>query len=189
MQFIQQKLSEQGQVGWAETISNQPGFTSRVLVSLADVMADPAACTLYTTETMDRTTELPKGRVLKPGFTVDDLHTRILETDTISFKQVEKVTVERGQDLENQVLADAAHPDVTLTVTPPTFYAKMWASSAVFSIHTSTTKGKHEPIEKDLTNKMGGFVFRDEDTANHVAKAMIHAMELCGGGKTKKELF
>jgi hypothetical protein len=26
-------------------------------------------------------------------------------------------------------------------------------------------------------------------TVNRVAKAMIHAMELCGGGVTKKELF
>jgi hypothetical protein len=36
---------------------------------------------------------------------------------------------------------------------------------------------------------MNGHTFRDEDTANHVAKAMIHAMELCGGGVTKKDLF
>jgi hypothetical protein len=189
MQFIQEKLSQQGQVGWAETISNQPGWTLRRLVSLADVMADPAACTLYTTETVDATTDLPKGRVLKPGFTVDDLHTRTVETDTISFKQVEKVTVEKEQDIENEALAEAAHPDVTLTATPTTFYVKLWASNAVFSIHASTTKGKHEPMEKDATSKKDGFVFRDEDTANRVAKAMTHAMELCGGGVTKKEIF
>jgi hypothetical protein len=191
MQFIQEKLSQQGQVGWAETISNQPGWTIRQLVSLADVMADPAACTLYTSEAVDRTTELPKGRVLKPGgpLTVDDLHTRIVETDTISFKQVEKVTVEKEQDVENQALAEAAHPDVTLTVTPLTFYVKLSGSSAVMSSHLSSTKGKHEAVERDVTEKMSGFAFRDEDAANHVAKAMTHAVELCGGGVTRKELF
>ena len=29
MQFIQEKLTEQGQVGWAETFSNKPGWTMR----------------------------------------------------------------------------------------------------------------------------------------------------------------
>jgi hypothetical protein len=53
----------------------------------------------------------------------------------------------------------------------------------------SSTIGKHEPVEKDGTSKVSGVVFPDEDTANRVAKAMMHAMELCGGGVTKKELF
>jgi hypothetical protein len=30
--------------------------------------------------------------------------------------------------------------------------------------------------------------FRDEDAANRVAKALVHAVELCGGG-SKPELF
>jgi hypothetical protein len=191
MQFIQEKLSQQGQLGWAETISNQPGWTVHVLANVADVMADPAACTLYVTGIIDATIDLPKGRVLKPGgpLTVDDLHTRVVETDTTSFKQVEKVTVEKQEDIENQMRAEAAHPEIRVTLTPPAFFVKLWTSTAVFSSHTSTTKGKHEPVEKDSTSKVGGVTFRDEDTANHVAKAMTHAMELCGGGKTPKELF
>jgi hypothetical protein len=66
---------------------------------------------------------------------------------------------------------------------------KLWASNAVFSIHTSTTKGSQAPVEKDRTSKEDGFDFRDEESSNHAAKAMIHAMELCGGGVTKKDLF
>jgi hypothetical protein len=191
MQFIQEKLSQQGQVAWAETASNQPGFTVRTFVNVSDVMADPAACTLYTTYTIDTTIDLPKGRTLKPGgsVTADDLHTQTVETDTTSFKQVEKITVEKQQDVKNQALAEAAHPEITVTVTPPVFYVKLWASSAVFSGHISTTKGKQAPVEKDATSKTNGITFRDEETANKVAKAMTHAMELCGGGVTKKELF
>jgi hypothetical protein len=191
LQFIQEKLSEKGQIGWAETLSNTPGWTWREIVKAADVMGDPAACTLYTTETIDNTIDLPSGQVLKPGgpITADDLITHMVETDTISFKQVEKITVEKYQDIKNQAFAEAAHPEITVTVTPPVFYVKLWASSAVFSIHTSTTKGKQAPVEKDDTSKTNGYTFRDEDTANRVSKAMIHAMELCGGGVTKKELF
>ena len=191
MQFIQEKLSEQGKVGWAQTWSNQPGLTHREFVYLDDVMGDPAACTLYITETVDITIDLPSGQVLKPGgpMTADDLSTHIVETEPISFKQVEKITVEKYQDIENQAYAEAAHPEITVTVTPPVFYVKLWASSAVFSFHSSTTKGKQAPVEKDTTSKTNGLTFRDEETANKVAKAMIHAMELCGGGVTKKELF
>jgi hypothetical protein len=189
MQFIQQKLSEQGQFGWAGTMSNQPGMTLRYIFNVADVMADPAACTLYTTGTFDQTIDLPRGKVLKPGFTADDLRTHTVETDTTSFKQVEKVSVEKYQDVQNQAFAEASHPEITATVTPPVFVVKLWASNAVFSAHTSTTKGKQAPVEKDATSKTGGIVIRDEETANKVAKAMVHAMELCGGGVTKKEIF
>jgi len=187
MQFIQEKLSEQGQVGWAETASN--GMTGRKFVNVSDVMADPASCSLFITYTIDITIELAKGHTLKPGFNADDLHTHTVATDTISFKQVEKITVEKKQDVVNQAYAEAGHPDITVTVTPPVFSVKLWASSAVFSEHTSTTKGKQAPVEKDVTSKTSGITIRDEETANKVAKAMTHATELCGGGVTKKELF
>jgi hypothetical protein len=187
MQFIQEKLSEQGQVGWAET--NKNGITRRNLANLGDVMADPASCTLYTTETVDSTIDLPKGKTLKAGFTADDLRTHTVETDTTSFKQIEKITVEKLQDVSNQAYAEAAHPEITVTVTPPVFYLKMWASNAAFSAHTSIARGSQAPVEKDITSKNNGLTFRDEDTANHVAKAMTHAMELCGGGVAKKDLF
>src|SRR5208283_678932 len=184
MQFIQEKLSERGRIGWAETRSNQPGFTRRKFVQLTDVMADPAACTLYTSEAVDNAIELPPGRTLKPGgpLTVDDLHIHMAETDTISFKQIEKITVVKMQDIENQAFAEAAHPEVTATLTPPVFYVKLEASNAVFSVHTSTTKGAQAPVENETTSKINGFTFSDKDAANRVANAMTHAMELREGG-------
>jgi len=90
------------------------------------------------------------------------------------------------QDIKSQSLARSAHPEVTVTVAPPVFYSvALPASGAIFSADTSTTKGDHTRVEKDVTNKTNGLTFRDEDTANRVAKAMIHAMELCVG-VTKK---
>ena len=192
MQFIQEKLSEQGRVGWAETMSNHPGFIHRWFVNIADVMADPAACTLYTTETYDESVDIPKGKSFNIGgkpVTADDLITHTVETDTISFKQVEKITIEKRQDLVHQVYAEAAHPEITVTVTPTVFIVRLWASSAIFAGHNSTTKGKQAPVEQDFTSKTGNITTRDEDTANRLAKAMTHAMELCGGGVTKKEIF
>ena len=192
MQFIQEKLSEQGQVSWAQSRSNLPGVTNRSFTQVSDVMADPATCTLYTTETVEGTLDLPKGKDARIGgkiVTANDLRTHKVETDTTSFKQIEKITVEKLQDVQNQAYAEAAHPEITVTVTPPIFYLKLSASSAVFSVHTSSTQGNQPSVEKDITSKINGFAFRDEDTANRVAKAMIHAMELCGGGITKKDIF
>ena len=192
MQFIQEKLSQQGQVSWAQSRSNQPGVTYRSFTQVSDVMADPATCTLYTTETVEGTVDLPKGKDARIGgkiVTANDLRTHKVETDTTSLKQIEKITVEKLQDVENQAYAEAAHPEITVTVTPPIFYLKLSASSAVFSVHVSSTQGDQPPVEKDITSKINGLTFRDEDTANHVAKAMTHAMELCGGGVAKKELF
>jgi hypothetical protein len=192
MQFIQEKLSQQGQVSWAQSRSNQPGVTNRSFTQVSDVMADPATCTLYTTETVEGTVDLPKGKDARIGgkiVTANDLRTHKVETDTTSFKQIEKITVEKLQDVQNQAYAEAAHPEITVTVTPPIFYLKLSASSAVFSVHTSSTQGNQPSVEKDITSKTNGITFRDEDTANRVAKAMTHAMELCGGGVTKKDIF
>jgi len=189
MQFIQEKLSQQGQVGWAETYSNQPNVPRRIFVQLTDVMADPAACTLYTTETNETFVDLPKGSTFKSNgkpVNDDDLHTHIVETDTVSFKQVEKVTVEF---IVNRALGVPAHPEISARLTPPIFYVRLWPSDAVFAIHASTTTGKQAPVEKDVTSKIMGYYYRDQETANKVAKAMTHAMELCGGGVTKKDLF
>jgi hypothetical protein len=190
MQYIQEKLSEQGQVGWAETGSNHPGMIMRSFFIISDIMADPAACSLQIIETADVIAELPKGKALKPGFTADDLHTHTVETDAISFKQVEKITVEKREDEQNLANAQAGFPEVKMTVTPPVFLLVLWASNAsVVTTHTSTATGKQAPTEKDATNKTDGIVIRDEETANKIAKAMTHAMELCGGGGAKKELF
>lgn len=189
LEFIQEKLSEQGQIGWAQTLSTQPGLTIREFVIVSDIMAEPASCTIYATLTADMNIDIPKGRNLKPGVTADDLQTHAVLTDTILLKHVEKITVETRQDLEYQGLVDASHPEISITVTPPSFGLKLWASSAVFSSHTSTVKGKAAPVEKDETQKTLDIPIRDENTANRVAKAMSHAMELCGGGVTKKEIF
>ena len=159
MQFIQEKLSEQGQVGWAETMSNQPGWThAQNLFNVSDVMADPAACALYTTETVESTIDLPKGKVLKPGGQLPlttCTPTWWKRTQLLSNKS-RRSPLRSTQDIVNQAYVEAAHPEITVTVTPPVFYVKLWASNAVFSVHTSTTKGSRAPVEKDVTSKTNG---------------------------------
>jgi hypothetical protein len=55
------------------------------------------------------------------------------------------------------------------------------AKSPISATHQKT--GKDEKVRKLM------FIIRDEDLANRVAKAMLHAVELCGGGGSKPEPF
>ena len=190
MQFIQDKMNEQGQVGFVAIISTLVGITHRQSYLISNVIADPATCTLHTTETTNDGIEVAQGTTYSVGgkpVTGDDLHRNIVETSTFSFKDVEKITVDNMQNSLNTQWAEAAHPEVTVTVTPPVFKVQLSAPKPVFSGHVSITQGNHAPVTKDASNKTNGFTFRDEDMANRVAKAMVHAVELCGGGN--KEPF
>jgi hypothetical protein len=64
------------------------------------------------------------------------------------------------QDVK-QLSAEAGHPAWTFRVDPPAF---------VLKAHRTDIKGTND------------FDFYDEQMANRVAKAIVHAVELCGGG-------
>jgi hypothetical protein len=178
IKFIQEKMNSQGQVGYIYAKSDTPAVRTPMHYEVSSVLADHKPCSLSATETTLGTVEFADGTPLTDG----DVPTRILETKTVSFKDVEKITVESVQDRGNRGFTEQARPEVTVTVTPPIFYLVLSASKAVFSSHKTVTYGM-QPVESgDYKLKEQFFEFRDEDTANRVAKAMVHAVELCGGG-------
>jgi hypothetical protein len=186
MLFIQQTLREQGPVGWGETYNNLPGVTYRNSDAISNVVADPAACTLSTTETVDIEVDIPPTQSLKVGgnpVTADDLRSHTVETDKVSFNQIEEITVEPVQDVKTGAYAKNGHPEISVTATPNVPFILFSASNAIFSAHTSVAKGNQPVVEKDITSKTNGFPIGDLDMANRVAKALNHAMELCGGGR------
>ncbi|MGD0144829.1 MAG: hypothetical protein ABSC92_16885, partial [Rhizomicrobium sp.] len=71
------------------------------------------------------------------------------------------VRVASKDQIQNRIDADLGHPTWTTQVNPPVF---------VVSLYKTTGSPEFS------------FDFRDEDTANRVAKAFSHAVELCGGG-------
>jgi hypothetical protein len=52
----------------------------------------------------------------------------------------------------------------------------------------TVNSSKRGTTESDDSIQEFALHFRDEDTADRVAKAFVHAIELCGGG-SKPELF
>ena len=182
MKFIQEKLKEQGQVEFVVTVSvqNQPGVTIRISARSKDddVVADPAACTLHAAGTYDQSMVTSAG-----GKTVatEDQHSYL--AGTAAFKDVEKITVESILDFSNRHFAESGHPEFTATAATPVFFVELSAAKTLFTRHETNTIGNKAPVVTDEPLKEAGLVFRDEEMANRVAKAMLHAVELCGGGK------
>jgi hypothetical protein len=188
MKLIQEKLKDQGLVEFVETVGvqNQPSVTIRISVRSKDddVVADPAACTLHAAGTYDSNTVASVG-----GKTVstEDQHSYL--SGTLAFKDVEKITVEHVLDFFNRHTAESGHPEFTATAGTPVFFIELSATKTLFTRHETNTIGNKAPVVTDEPLKAAGLVFRDEETANRVAKAILHAVELCGGGNKDKEPF
>jgi hypothetical protein len=81
-------------------------------------------------------------------------------------KNVEDVVVMPMEQYQQEAAAAAGHPSWSSRVDPPVF---------VLKVRESDVKG---------TNN---FDFFDEQLPNRVARAIVHAVELCGGGGKKEE--
>jgi hypothetical protein len=185
MKFIQEKLKEQGQVEFTETVSvqNQPGVSVSISVRRKDDedVADPATCTLHAAGTYDQSTVTSAG-----GKTVATENQHSYLSGTLAFKDVEKITVEHILDFSNRHFAESGQPGFTATAATPVFFVELSAAKTLFTRHESNTIGKQAPVVTDKPLKEAGLVFRDEEMANRVAKAILHAVELCGGGNKDK---
>jgi|CZKF01.1.fsa_nt_gi hypothetical protein len=188
MKFIQEKLKEQGLVEFVETVSvqNQPGVTIRISVRRKDddIVADPAACTLHAAGTYDQSMVTSAG-----GKTVATENQHSYLSGTLAFKDVEKITVEHILDFSNRHFAESGHPEFTAAAATPVFFVELSAAKTLFTRHETNTIGNQAPVVTDKPLKEAGLVFRDEEMANRVAKAIIHAVELCGGGQKSPEPF
>ena len=185
LQFIQDRMNDQGTVGFVSTRSDLSAETFRNFYTISDVVADPSACTLQKVETTKIKIEVADGNTYNEGgkpVTGNDLFRVSKETSTIHLRAVDSIRVESLQDRNNQGMAEAARPEVSVTVVPRIYTLTLVSSKPVFKFHVSFTKGAEAPVETDPSGKLDTLNFRDEETANKLAKAFTHAVELCGGG-------
>jgi hypothetical protein len=83
-----------------------------------------------------------------------------------SFREAEKLAVSRVLDYLNNGKANRGHPEITYEIAP----------SSVFTLDVQMLASEGEKA------KNFGFFFREEEMAQRVANAMVHAIELCGCG-------
>ena len=104
------------------------------------------------------------------------------KTWPVNYKNVEKLEVLSSADYKHRVdpaktfQDDPAYFELVIHMAP--------GKSVTRHIETVPSNRRGKPIESDESIKEFALHFRDEDAANRVAKAMIHAIELCGGGST-----
>jgi len=182
MNFLQDKLNGQGRVGFVRTASNAGGITERDYVLFSDVVGDSSSCNLNSTVTVDVSKEVAEGTTDAQGKPVAQLKIHVVEKGTIPLKYIEKIVVEGLQEHFNRMAAQNAHPEVVITITPAAFYLEVIASKPVISFRESSANNDEAPEVKDRNVPDYGFTIRDEETANRLAKALTHAVELCGGG-------
>jgi len=80
---------------------------------------------------------------------------------SLMLKDVKEILVLPQDQNQNQVDNRSGHPDWNSRISPPLFVL----------------------IAKRPRGLVNVFLFSDEEMANRVAKAITHAVELCGGGK------
>jgi len=189
MKFIQDKMNEHGKVGYVSTPSGGNGMLIREYVLISGVVADASTCVLRASEKTISQYDAPEGTKFFEGGKEYNGHREMVDASTTPLEAVDSITVESAQDAANRRIAEAAHADIALSYAPAVYELSLKAAKkGAFSFHRAVSLGAQPPENSDFTDKENKFIFRDEETANRVAKAMVHAVELCGGG-SKPEPF
>jgi hypothetical protein len=170
MKFIQDKVNQEGQISYTITSTNNLTGQTYNPFGLTDesqvVAADPA-CGLSFKTTSEKTIQHTTGTYVT--------------TWRLNFKDVGKLEVmTSAEDGRTRQQGWSYQED------PPFYVLYLHLSNGKkiqqhFQLTMNGKRGKTK--EWDTNDEKVGLEFRDGETAGRVAKAMIHAVELCGVSK------
>jgi hypothetical protein len=111
---------------------------------------------LFSREKINVTADVPNCRITyhRKEFRDDQLQND--QDFWVNFRNVEVIQVGSGDEMQNRVEARSGHPQISCRVEPSIWIVR-------------------------VDNLQDEFYFYDEELANRIAKAMLHAVELCGG--------
>ncbi len=174
MKFIQDKLTEQGTIHYAlYTHDNLSGADTGTQVSFEVSSFTFDGCKYDFRSKWD---------ISKNGDAPSGMH------EDGSIEHFKSAEVRTAESWWNQELADEGSPSRTARAEPDVFVLSLVEGG--WKKKECKENGQEVACPKpNLWSRMGHtWSFRDEDTANRVAKALVHAVELCGGG-SKPEPF
>jgi hypothetical protein len=189
MQFIQDKLSDLGQdsfVVFLQSTSQGNTWTATVTNQISNVLADQSQCRIsYHWKGTDLEALPASGiaprRKLEISPHIDafaDVFPLMMAAErrasnqtfrdldyVFSLRSVQEIVVKPYEQYETERLARNGHPDTIVTSTSPPM--------------TALVVRQPHGVEYSI-------IFTDASLADRVAKAMVHAVELCGGGKSEE---
>jgi hypothetical protein len=191
MKFIQDKVNQQGKIDIVFSGSNT--VTGQSILPEADslesrvIAVDPAGG--LSVQESHKSPRFMQSQEIPLGAEFMRLTKSETTTWQVYFKDVEKLEVLNSNDFKHR-----NNPSVVFHDDPP--YVDVLVHLATGKTVPRHTVVRVEGGKTDKTtttesdDSIRDFVlhFRDEETAERVAKAIIHAVELCGGG-SKPELF
>jgi hypothetical protein len=173
LQFIRDKVNQQGSIAYTES------------VSYASNGADLGSTFQYSEESQVIAVDPAGGLSIQEqnSVAVRGITSNGTATWQVNFKDVDRLEVLNSADYKHRVAQGLVYVD-----SPPFFELLVHLASGKTvqqHSHAAASSGRHgKATEMSESKNVGEFIlhFRDEDSADRVAKAMIHAIELCGGG-------
>jgi hypothetical protein len=177
LKFIQDKVNQQGSIVYVESWNNA--------VSGASSPAKESSVETQVTA-IDPAGGLSLQQTFKSLDSARSGTRSATATLQMQFKDVEKLEVLNSIDFKHRKA-----PQMMFQIDPPYFEVLVHlVPGKTVQHHTVWVESGKNGKTSESDSNVGEFVlhFRDEETADRMAKAMIHAVELCGGG-SKPELF
>jgi hypothetical protein len=155
MKFIQERLGDIGSVGYTAFYQNARYDSMTTTDEFSKVIADARLCQI----------SFHRKKMYKPLKDNDEKDMDVITYDgdvSLSLRDIQEIEVKPMEQRLNDNQAATGHPETVVTSTRPAITALL--------VHKS-----HEVLYP--------FPFTDALLANRVAKAIVHAVELCGGGE------
>ncbi|MGA7156574.1 MAG: hypothetical protein WBY53_06995 [Acidobacteriaceae bacterium] len=171
MDFIQAQVLKQGPINFALMLHDlQTGADSvaQFSVQTTGFPYDLAKCTFS----------------YRVNVNENDGHEAYLETGDLHLSDIAQFQVMDADSWWGREMADEGAPTKSARVSPPYYVVALSRSMRNPSAVCQTSDGTRVQCPVTLINRVAGtWGFRDRDSADRVAKALTHAVELCGGGK------
>lgn len=168
MKFIQDKLQDQDPITYIEKTETEGDSDSGNSYQILQAHTDAATCTL-TLQTESITEWTGALNQVGGGVTYRKYRMKWQFFYKVPFSKIEKLDVKDANSGDNPLV-------------PKYSILTLYAANHAILMDRTCVEGCDDSIPQHLQANGAALWLISENTANRLAKAMLHAVELCGGG-------
>jgi hypothetical protein len=164
MKSIQETLNGQGPVKWVQTQKTAGAEPVSITFEMSGATADANACSVsFATDS-----EYPNYKIKFVW--------------KLPLRDVERITVYSVEAAAERFRAESKLPKWNTTTDPTVYNMQIYpVADKKFEVHRRSVNGGTEVIERDQQMAPAVIIFREEETAQRVSRAMLKARDLCSG--------